>query len=268
VELAVRRMRDLAVVRRQRLPPRFEVEGLTCRDAAGRHVVANLYGRDEMHHVVRLRPGRPPQRLRLIGYDNHGVPSFVGDAAYFNDGADERELIRLDLRTGRERVLATTPPTGTDWIPSPAGTHLAGVDFDSPEPSQVVVVELRTGRVRTAPLEGRAVGGGVAWLDDRRLVHGGSNWRATFFDERLRPAGRTRRRLGGEPVRAGSHVFAVARGELRLLDPVRRRFRTLAELPSSLYVRLVPVPGAARIRLSPRVRQAGLLALARSALFG
>ena len=267
-ELVVRRLRDLAVVRRERLPRRFEIEGITCRDVAGRHLIANLYGRDELHHVVRLRPGRRPERLRLIGYDNHGVPSFVGGAAFFNDGAQERDLMRLDLRTGRERLVTRTPPTGTQWVPSPAGTHLAGVDFDSPDPSQVVVVELRSGEVRTAPLAGRAIGGGVAWLDDRRIVHGGSRWRATFFDENLRATGRTRRVSGGEPVRAGSKAWVLARGDLRVLDPQRQRIRTVAELPSASFHRLVAVPGGTPVRLGRRAERARVLWLARTSLFG
>lgn len=242
-QLVTRRLRDLKVVRRRAMP-RDEVFAFACRDRAGRRlaVVDGLF--DEPAPVrsrLRLLGDGPPRMLRR---GRIGSATFIGDAAYLDEGRWGQDLVRVDLRTGTADAIARVPFIPGGWDLSPDGRHLATTAFGRgrAEAEVTVVVDLRTGDVRT-----RVNGGSVLWAGSDRLINDAG--RLHLLDRRLRTLRETGAGVSEWPiVRTGGRVYGLDHGDLHEIDPRTGRSRRVATLPGDAFRRLVAIPGGAEIR--------------------
>lgn len=239
--LVTRRLRDMEVVR-ARPAPVAEGVRVACRSRDGERVALLLSDADEpvaRGRVVELRRGstRTLRRARIAG------ATFAGDTAYLSEGGWGRDLVALDLRTGRARSVARVPKIPGEWRVSPDGRRLATIAFgdELTEPSVTVAVDLRSGAVHT-----RDGGGSVAWLGPDRLLHNGEGLH--LYDGELNPVRRGDAGPDGEIVRAGDRVYATGGGRLLEVDTETLRTTALAPLPSEEIRELVPVPGGVTIR--------------------
>jgi hypothetical protein len=186
-QLIVRRVRDLRVLRRIRL-------GFTRS--------AHCLGRT----IVRATSSGIFRGGRQIWRGRAAAVVFHRRAAYVTRG---HEILRVDLRSGRARTVATLPLTPQheelrSLAVSPDGRRLAVLAPNWPvqggePPSQVAVVDMgaTAARVRVADLPQGEQYSGVAWAGAGRFAvtafHShrvpGAGQPARFYDARLRPLG-------------------------------------------------------------------------------
>jgi hypothetical protein len=249
--LAVRQLRTFRVVRTTRLRQSFRYRSVACRDGAGNDVL--LYGDhpalDGDDVVLRVRRGgsRTVWRGPALTANVTRSRAFVSAGTY----ESERRVLAIGL-DGRVRRIARVPRSTGELTPSPHGRFLAGVAAES-GPSKLVLVDVRTRRVRTAPLPNHPRGGNAAWLGRRRLVV-----LPSFFASELRTFGVPLRPLGVvRPWRAGTSTLVGRRvvgvdpgGALVSALPPRGRPRALRTLPTAAVYALAHVPG--RVTLARR----------------
>jgi hypothetical protein len=242
--LAVRELRTFRVVRTTTLSRSFNYGPVACRDRAGKDVLlsADSQSIDGEDRVVRVRGGTPRTLWRGAAQAAHVTRSraFVCAGRYNR----VRRLLAIGF-DGAVRRLARVPRSTGAVTPSPDGRFLAGV-ASSDTRSRLVLVDRRSGRVRTARLRDLRAGGVAAWLGPTRVVV-----LPTFaadevptFAVPLRPLGRIRPWHAHTSAIAGSRVVGVDRaGALVAARPPAGRPRTLRTLPSPVVHALVHVPG-------------------------
>ncbi|HEX2084675.1 MAG TPA: hypothetical protein VHF89_03255 [Solirubrobacteraceae bacterium] len=248
-QLVVRRLRDLAVVRKQVAPWRDNVGAIACRDPEGRRLLVSVASRREARVLTFAdRRSRTLHRGRF-----HGV-ELLGRYAILDD---RRGASVLDVRTGRVRRLRGVRPATEQWALSPDGTRAAGIapGFDRKDgEGGLAVVDLRRPRPAvTRRLRGTFLfEGTIVWLSRDRLLLGGGRTRLRLFDDRLRPLRAFRSRPA--PVLltlAGGRLYGAAGAEhLLVASPPGFAVRDLGPLPASGLTSLEAIPGGAEIRVA------------------
>jgi hypothetical protein len=211
--IAIRRTRALRILGRQTvvLPGQRNAQRLRCNDPAGANVVVFARGPSgdspAKSALYRLRAGRLDAIWNGAAFD----AALTASTAFLSAGARGRNLLRVDLATGRARALATLPGQATALAVDRTGQLLAGVDTRVGRSARIVRVDLRKGRARIATTrlpadEGLAQ---VFWLPGGRLLFApayGST--ARVLDDSLRTRSRFRwRALSSELV--GNQLFGT-----------------------------------------------------------
>ena len=203
--LVIRETRTLRVVRRQALtlPRGPYAQRLACEDRAGASVLAF-----STSGLYRVQDGRLRRLWTGTGYD-----AAIGSRyAYVSAGAQERALLRVDVRTGRTRFMATLPGRLGGMVLNPAGTALAGVHDPAGRRSEVVRVEVgqRSPRVSAVRLPAADESGQLFWLRTGRLlfvpVHG--TFTSRILDASLRTRSRFRWTVVGAAL-VGSRAYGI-----------------------------------------------------------
>ena len=169
--LVVRDVSSLDEVRTVELPiaRSLWVAGLHCLSESGRRAVvfaANGSG----DGVLLAVDGRDVDVLRE---GSETSAAFAGRRAYMERG---RDLVRVSLRTGASRHVATLPGEySSELVVSPDRTKLAGVAYPSYErsddkPSRLFVVDLSSGRVRSTSLGTGERDAHVRWPSRSRIA--------------------------------------------------------------------------------------------------
>jgi len=98
--------------------------------------------------LLRVRAGRVSVLHR--GTAGHG--SLAGDSAFLGVGRNDRKLVRVDLRSGREQALGRGPGYEGQIAPSPAGTKVAVLTPSSPRSDDIASTRVAlVGASGTAP---------------------------------------------------------------------------------------------------------------------
>jgi hypothetical protein len=155
--------------------------------------------------------------------------------------------VAVSLVTGRESPLATLPPFVGPLSTSPGGRYLAGVAYSSPEtgdaPSRAVVVDLKTGRVRSAPLGGPYVTGEMLWSSPKRVVFAPSRSfdRIRVYSPSASLVARGEQLGAFDAALVGNRLLALNGPFLIEASPPAGRLRDLARLPSPILYAIEPV---------------------------
>ncbi|MDQ4124516.1 MAG: hypothetical protein M3134_02805 [Actinomycetota bacterium] len=170
--LVVRDVSSLDVVRSVEIPAgrSFWVAGVHCLTESGRRSAV----------FVTNHGGKG--RLLLVDGDDVDVvyeataesAAFHGRRAYLEQG---RDLVRVSLRTGAARQVATLPGDySSELVVSPDGTELAGVAYPPYDengrerPAKLFVVDLASGRVPSTAVGSGERSAHVRWLSRTRIV--------------------------------------------------------------------------------------------------
>ncbi len=260
--LAVRRLSDLRVLRRLG----GSGGSLHCRDRWARDLLAMTYSEDEpvaRSRLQRLRGGR----WRTVHRGTASDAAYTRRVAYLNEGRWGRDLVAVDLRTGRERPLGRVPEFSRAAAVSPDGTALAvaasppPIGDETPRDRVAVVTLGRRPRVRVRTLGVAEESSEAFWLSAGRLLHGGGAAHFRVLDRRLRTVRRYRQ---GWYVRTqvlrGGRLFGLRGDRLYVFDPRTDRIRGLPRLPSSDLFVLAPVSRGVRIDVRPRASRARVAA--------
>lgn len=218
-----------------------------CADRAGRtvDVFATSLDAPVRAQLVRVRAGSARTAWRGSGI----AAGFSSGVWYVNRGVRGQEAAALDPATGRTRRIARIPAWTGALVPSPDGRSLAGVAYSSPlrptsPASRLVLVDRRSGRLRSASLGSANVSGDVAWLPGGRLAFFPSVElaEARVYDRSLRLLARVRPWRARTGVAVGTTAYGVGwQGELsRALLP-SGPVRSLRTLPSPVVRALVAV---------------------------
>ncbi|HEX8085883.1 MAG TPA: hypothetical protein VF529_16445 [Solirubrobacteraceae bacterium] len=247
--IAIRRVRDAAVVRQRRSPWRGNVSRVACGDPDGRKLFA-VVGRRRSTSVAALEDGRP----RTIHAGRYVGAELIAPYAILvrRRGAD-----LLDLRTGRVRRLRGVRGHSESWALSPDGTRAAGIapGFDRRDfAGAVMLVDLarRTRAIVRPAREDFTLTNAVLWLDDDRLLVAGDSRRLRLVDDALRTLRTFRSRL--EPaglVIAGGGVYGVDDETLRVAEGPDLAQRDLARLPARGISSLAALPDAPQVDVTP-----------------
>lgn len=260
--LMVRELPSLDVVKRIELPygrgqtfPRQSAAGVSCRTTFARRAVIFSTNYNEPRALGMLLSVRGQEATVL--YEGSGRAAVFGDrAAYLSAGDWGRQLVKVSLRTGRDRHVATLPGRYQLSLSlSPDGQRIAGIGMPSweemdSEPTLFYTVKVgdRPARVRTRSLGTGEMYGHAAWMTGRRPVafmEGPGPSRV--FDLRLRPVSRFGQWPARPPVVVGRVAFAPGYGgyESAALYKVRLprgEVRIRRTLPSPLAYTIVEVP--------------------------
>lgn len=242
--LFVRDVSSLDIVRSVELPVgrNFSVAGVHCLDERGR--------RSAVFVTNHARKGR----LLIVDGNDVDVPydgtgksaAFHGRHAYVEEG---RDLVRISLRTGAGRHVATLPGQySSELALSPDGTELAGVayppfDRSDERPSKLFVVDLGTGRVRSTDVGTGERDAHVLWLSGARIVMFVQYPDASrVYDRGLDVRGRFGRWPGHHSVIVGDTAYGVDHdGRLWTVDLPDGTPETARRLPSPVVYDLAPL---------------------------
>jgi hypothetical protein len=239
VTIAIRELRTLRFVRRQRLrlDPRLVLHELRCVDADGTRLLAFLSG------VEPEDPGRArllrvePERTTVI-WRGAGFRAALTDRhAYVTRHHPTRPtLVAVDVATGRARTLARLPRGTGKLVPDRSGTRFAGTTYDprGGDPARLLLVDTRTtaGRVRSVQLGDEISPDGVLWLRDGRLGYASFSEVRTF-DERLRVVGRVRPWQSGTTALTGDSVVGIRNASLVQAQLPAGTARVVRRLPGA-----------------------------------
>jgi hypothetical protein len=247
--IAVRRLRDLAIVSERRSPWSGTLAAAACRDRDARRIVFAVGTRRE-GKVVALEDGRTRTLHRSRG---HFETDLLGDHAILV-ARDGTRL--LDLRSGAVRRLRGVPRDAEQWALSPDGTRAAGIApgfFRRDSQGSLVLVDLdRRTRATVRVLRGsNLVEATVMWLGDDRLLFAGDSLHMRLLDGRLRPV----RTLAGRMVPilltlSEGRVYGIDEG-LQVADPPGFVPRDLTRLPAAGLSSLTAIPGGAQVDVTP-----------------
>ncbi len=238
--IAVRDLRTLRVVRRQRLTfsPLDVPYGLRCLDQTASQVGLFVSGvppgdRNRARLVLVT-----PQRAKTIWRGAAFFASLTGRVAYVNSlRGNATRLLAVDLRTGAARDLGRLPDGTYPLVPNARGTRLAGIASDGTDPPRLVSVSLERhpATVRSVPLRGEIAQNGLFWLPEGRLAYFGSG-EVRVYSTALRISRRIAGWNAGGTALVGSTAFGIG-WDGRLVR---------AELPSGpvRVVRRLPSPTA------------------------
>jgi hypothetical protein len=242
--LVVRETRTLRMLRRQalRLPTFRYPQRLRCEDPVGASVVLLARGgRDSPTRsaVYRIRESR----LRTI-WEGSAYDAALGPStAYLSAGRRGRQLLALDLSTRRVRLVAKLPATATMLEVDDGEAWLAAIGNRGAGPSDIVTVELGSGRIRARAISRQQVQGQLAWLPTGRLLFL-PTWGAgpaRIVDTTLRVRSRFAWNAASGAV-VGPHVFGI--------DQTLSLSR--AQLPSGPQRAVRRLPGRASLIVSAR----------------
>ena len=251
VVLAIRELRRLRVVSEQRLALSLDgtaPAGVWCRDRLARDVVVfatNLNRPEGSARLLRVRGS-----TRVTFWRGTALAGAVGgDRIYLAAGARGERLLSVGLN-GDQRLVARVPRSTGSLAPSPDGSRIAGIAYSAPlgpssPQSRLVLVERRTGRVRTAPLGSANVSGHLAWLDARRLAFfpNGEVTEARVYDRSLRVLTRIRSWRARDAAVRGSTAYGLGwMGELSRAALPRGPVRHVRMLPSPVVRAIVLFP--------------------------
>lgn len=246
--LAVRRVGDLSLVREFELPfgkrplRRQDVVAVACRNRLGSSVVvatSNDGYRRVTGYLARVEGERPS----LFHESDFRRATFTRRHAYLIEGTKGRRLVRVDLATGSETLVARLPARVSALAASPDGRKLAGIAFggyaqDSP-PSRAVLVRVRSGRVVTRSLGRSEAIGEMEWKGPRRVAFLSEGRAASrLFDASLRVVSRMPGWVAWDSTISGEFLYGFSPGYDCLCAEVHRRhlpdgrIRKLTELPS------------------------------------
>lgn len=236
---------------------------LDVRDLATMDVVATLapvdwrngypasvrcLSRDGLRAAVMVSSDVSADRLLVVGpsssrllWRGQATAGTIGPRrAYLCGGKGGRTAVAVSLGSGAGRALARLPRFTGPLTPSPGGRYLAGVavdwsDYTDPRPSRVVLVDTKTGTVRTAPLGGPYVVAKPLWLRHDRLVvvpGGGGLDRVRVFDVSLRERGEGELLFAMDAVLLHGRLIGLVAPFLVAAPTPTDRFEELARLPS------------------------------------
>ena len=249
--IALRRLRDAAVVRERRSPWRGNPDAVSCADPDGRTVFAVIGDRRSEGRIVALEEGRPRTIHRGTFTHAELVPGYAVLSRRGGAGL-------LDLRSGRLRRLRGVRGHGESWALSPDGTRLAGIapGFDRRDfAGAVMLIDLRrrTRAIVRPSRESFALTNAVLWLDDHRLLVSGESRRLRLVDDALRPLRTFPSKLEpSELVVRDGRVYGIGGDhELHVAEGPDLTQRALGRLPADGLSSLVAVPGGAEVDVTP-----------------
>lgn len=260
--LVIRELPSLDTVKRIELPygrgqtfPRQSAAGVSCRTTFARRAVIFSTNYNEPRALGMLLAVRGQEATVL--YEGSARAAVFGDRAAFLSAGDwGRQLVKVSLRTGRDRRLASLPGRYQLSLSlSPDGERIAGIamppwdDMDS-QPTRFYTVRVtgRPARVRTRSLGTGEMYGHTGWMTSRRPVAFMEGpGRSRVFDLRLRAVSRFGQWPARPPVILGRVAFAPGYGgyESAALYKVRLprgEVRIRRTLPSPLAYTIVEVP--------------------------
>lgn len=169
--LVVRDTRTLRTLQRQplRMPAFRSAQRLRCQDRSGTSSV--LFARGGRDSATRSAVYRIRGSRQGIAWEGSAHDAAIGaTSAYLSAGRRGRQLVVVDLATGRVRLIAELPVAATSLAVDDRQTWLAGIRNRGAGPSDIVAVALSTGRTRTRTISRRDVQGQLAWLPAGRLL--------------------------------------------------------------------------------------------------
>ena len=206
--LVVRSTRTLRILRRQAVRFRGQryAQRLECED--GTAASAIVFAHSPAKAVLyRLRASG----VRAIWNGAAFDAEIASTRAYLSAGKSGRNLLRVDLATGRAKRLATLPGPTTALTVDEDGMLIAGVQASPGRFSRVVRVDLTRGsvKVRSARVPTSQGQGQVFWLPTGRLLfvpaYGNSG---RVLDDALRTRSQFRWTAGTAAL-VGSRVFGT-----------------------------------------------------------
>lgn len=238
-------IRDFAVTKRfgQMWPAEIH-----CNDRRGREVhlfATEGYGAFPEGAIFVYR-GR--QRAQVRHVKAHTV-TFGRDTAYMSTGKYGRNLVAFDLDADSKNALIRGPRPLQGLALSPDGTKLAGIQRgdcdDGCRGGKLVLVNVRSGRVRMEAVERLSDYAEVSWWGDRRFVVAGfarSSGTVRSFDLRFEPLGRFRDWYFYGSTVAGGSLYGVDYTTLYRARLPAGPIRKVRRLPSPVVNAIVPVP--------------------------
>jgi hypothetical protein len=246
--IAVRRLRDMAILFERRFPLPGRPRRVQCNDDRGEAVTVAVdrpRGRDDL--IVALDRGRPSVTWR----SRSRAIELAGDFAFVDEGKRRgMRAVNVSLRTGWR--LPGVRAYTSDWVISPDGTRAAAITTGSDRPrtgeAALVVVQLGGKRwVIQRKLDLHWLDASVLWLSNDRLLLGGDSNALRLYDGRLRPL----RRYATEftPIKLilqGDRIYGIGDG-LHVAEAPGYVERILGRLPAPGLYNLVAIPGGAEI---------------------
>jgi hypothetical protein len=177
-------------------------------------------------------------------YEGSGqAAAFRGNVAYLSAGDRGRELVRVNLRSGKRKSLVGTRFGIAHLAVSPSGKRIVGVEVSEgsrPVRARLTLVELARSRpkARSVSLPALSFYGDLAWLDEARIAVFSYREFADVFDTRLRRVGRLRGWDAHDSLVAGRFAYGIARP-------------SAAVDQASLQVAKLPNGAARRVRVFP-----------------
>jgi hypothetical protein len=225
---------------------------------------------DGLEAAVLASSGVAPERLLVVGpsssrlvWRGQATEGTIGPRrAYLCGGENGRTAVAVSLTSGAERAIARLPRFTGPLTPSPGGRYLAGVavdwsNFTDPQPARVVLVDRKTGAVRTAPLGGPYVTAKPLWLRRDRLVvvpRGGELDRVRVFDTSLRERGEGEVLFAHDAVLLRGRLIGLVAPFLVAAPSPTGAFEELARLPSPVAYVLQAVTASPVAGNGPPVR--------------
>lgn len=251
--VALREVRDLAVVTQQRLAGLFRtnenqrnIRSLSCRSRLADDMllfVEEQAAGTQRGRIIRVGPGG--QTTLWEGRATTASFADGRDAAYvtvrLRSGRDELRIV--DLGTGEEQPVAVFDAWTGPFVASPSGNAVAAVVYSSPTgtndpPSQLVSVDLTTEppTTRAIPLTQANVAGEVLWLSDDRLAFvptTGDSDHVRLLDASLDEVVAWKGWGGAHDLaRSGNRLVASGWGAVHCLDPAAGTLAEFASLDS------------------------------------
>ena len=193
------------------------------------------------------------------------APLFTGQAkeAWLQDGVAYLVLPGGDLTAlhpgGRREHLGSLPPGMSQIAMSPDRSMAAGTIYGGALPSQppteVVMVDLQDGTVRSAALEGWNDDGEVAWLDDGQLVYlpgGADDSTARVYDSEMNQVASFDGWYTAEVTVVGDTAYGIGWGDLFVAKLPNGPAHVLERLEGVTTYAMAYVPRGREVGPSPR----------------
>ena len=224
---------------------------LRCLDAGGGEAAVFAQSDSGPDRLLLLREGG----ARTLWQGQASAGSLGERHAYVCRGTKGRTVVSVSLTTGATRAIATVPRFTGPLTPSPSGRFLAGIavdwnDYTDPRPARAVLVDTKSGAVRTTELGGPYVTGSMLWLSRNRVVlvpDGGGIDRVRVYDTGLRVKAEGEQFFTNDAVLVEGRLVGVAAPFLVQAPSPTGSFSELAHLPSPVVHALeavVAAPGA------------------------
>jgi hypothetical protein len=252
--LVVRDLDTLEVVSETLLPfgrddkrPSQAPVALYCRSGDGGDIAVlsayNGYGYEPSKGMLWRIRGSSPE---LIRKGDEVLGSFEGDTAYLGDGAFGRDVMAVDLDSGRARKVGEAPGAQLMALSiNSAGTRLAGVSFPKTEgkkPAHIWTMRVSTGKVKSAERSPYSYPADLVWAaDDDRIVWVSLYGRSETFTSRLTFVTRFRY-LALDTVVEGDDLYGVYYGSLIRSTVPGSTAEALRDLPTPTTYALLTVP--------------------------
>jgi hypothetical protein len=254
--LVVRELDTLDIVSETPLPigyesshPRQSPAGLYCRDGTGGDIaVFSTYdggGYSPSKGMLWRVRGSDVSRI----HSGDGVrAAFAGDHAYIGDGAPGRDIISVDLDSGRTEMVGTAAKAQlVELSVSNDGKRLAGVSFPPSDdqdqlPARVWTMRISNGDVTSIARRIYCCPTDLLWTeDDRRIIFIAAYGKSETYSRGLEPIKRFRYNATDSEL-VGDEVVGVYYGVVRHATVPGTAQQKLSELPTPTTYSFLAIP--------------------------